>query len=185
MLQRDVESARKPCFWFFWGNNFQKISQIKIQLSAIITQTNWTGLHHPVKLLLFFFVKKQLSQISIENAPQNFLLFWFLLWISKRSFTVICAMFDLCDTRNTSTLQYMKLLFHLRNIAGLELLLFFPSVCLKMLLTRLTVGWAAFQLAVYCGVSLNNQTTQVKCLQSFKHFILRASLGNRQAKKIK
>lgn len=75
MLQRDVESARKPCFWFFWGNNFQKISQIKIQLSAIITQTNWTGLHHPVKLLLFFFVKKQLSQISIENAPQNFLLF--------------------------------------------------------------------------------------------------------------
>lgn len=54
-----------------------------------------------------------------------------------------------------------------------------------MLLTRLTVGWAAFQLAVYCGVSLNNQTTQVKCLQSFKHFILRASLGNRQAKKTK
>ena len=54
-----------------------------------------------------------------------------------------------------------------------------------MLLTRLTVGWAAFQLAVYCGVSLNNQTTQVKCLQSFKHFILRASLGNRQAKKKK
>lgn len=54
-----------------------------------------------------------------------------------------------------------------------------------MLLTRLTVGWAAFQLAVYCGVSLNNQTTQVKCLQSFKHFILRASLGNRQAKKNK
>lgn len=117
---------------------------------------------------------------------KTFYFFWFLLWISKRSFTVICAMFDLCDTRNTSTLQYMKLLFHLRNIAGLELLLFFfSSVCLKMLLTRLTVGWAAFQLAVYCGVSLNNQTTQVKCLQSFKHFILRASLGNRQAKKIR
>lgn len=59
------------------------------------------------------------------------------------------------------------------------------SLCLKMLFTRLTVGWAAFQRAVYCGVSLNNHTTQVKCLQSFKHFILRASLGNRQAKEKK
>lgn len=62
---------------------------------------------------------------------------------------------------------------------------FFFPLCLKMLFTRLTVGRAAFQRAVYCGVSLNNHTTQVKCLQSFKHFILRASLGNRQAKKKK
>lgn len=65
-----------------------------------------------------------------------------------------------------------------------QYLLFF-FFCLKMLLAHLTVGWAAFQLAVYCGISLNNQTTWVKCLKSFKHFIRRASSGNRQAKRRK
>lgn len=62
---------------------------------------------------------------------------------------------------------------------------FFLLLRLKMLFTHLTVGWAAFQLAVYCGISPNNHATQVKCLQSFKHFILRASSGNRQARQKK
>lgn len=81
--------------------------------------------------------------------------------------------------------QFTSLLFHLHNRVGLYL--FFLLLRLKMLFTHLTVGWAAFQLAVYGGISQNNHATQVKCLQSFKHFILRASSGNRQArqKKIK
>lgn len=50
-----------------------------------------------------------------------------------------------------------------------------------MFLTIVTVK-TAFQLGGYCTISLNNQTSQVKCLQYFKYFILRASLASNTKK---
>lgn len=50
-----------------------------------------------------------------------------------------------------------------------------------MFLTIVTVK-TAFQLGGYCTISLNNQTSQVMCLEYFKYFMLRASSASNTKK---
>lgn len=61
-----------------------------------------------------------------KGASVEIVLSW-IFNISKRSFIIISAMFDLCDIMNTQ--QYTWLLFHLHNTVGLYFFFFEASKC--------------------------------------------------------